>query len=893
MPRHLRLAVAPAALFVLAVGLAACGGSGGGGGGGEIPAGFLTADPRGFTNGGAGAPLGTAAPGADAAEAAVDVAREIEEADLYRVDGDLLYLLNAHRGLAVVDLDGMAVLGRLALGGFPHEMYVRDGRALALLSAFDGTASLVDVSVADPSAPSETARLPLGGSYRASRLVGSVLYVVTDGEVRSFAVGASVAPVDVDALPHSASFVHATDALLAVAGWGSGLSTPVALVDVSDPAGSIDVRGALDLPGWLADEFKMHVAGTVLRVVTHDWASGGLSHLTTVDVSDLDLPTVMGTLDLARGEQLFATRFSDDAAFIVTFEQVDPLWVVDLRDPHSPSVTGSLVVDGWSTHLVPTGDGRLVAIGVDPADGWRTIASLFDVSDPANPALRDRADLGTGWSSAFGDPKGLGVFPGDGLVFVPFSGETDQLVVLDLGATTLDVRGGVGMEGVVLRGFPHPLGLVGISTEEVVLVDPATLGELGRATIAENAVDACRLPDGTLLPLVARRDAGRLGDLVLPLVPERLHPYGFRVAVTGWDGAGRAAYVVDYSGPAPVVSARFDLGGSWFVLGDPSWGVARPEGGALWWGGGFGASDAVLTDDGHLVVHGVPGLSWSGGPMPLGLGEGAPAGDPSSGDGFIVIDVANSELEAPIEVEGGGVTGFVADGDDLVYTVGSSGGADDEGRPLVVHSLVRVDLATRAESEPRSVPGYVVSAEGDLLFAAQETWTEGWSWECAIVAFDFAPAGEVQVADTLVLPEMAYDLRAAGATLWFTRTTYAFDPGDPALPGGGGGGVAWAEPGMDFLPTTSIGTIRLGADLSFGPSVEDDAHFLTLLLPEDGSALLVRDGVTVERWDVSGLGASLLWSSDVGVYPYAARPDPASAGSYLLVLGYAGVTTVP
>jgi hypothetical protein len=856
------------------------------------------------TAGGAGAAVEP--PGASAADAGGDVRREIEEADLVRASGDTLFLLNAYRGLAVVDLAQPRVVGRLALGGFPHEMYVRGARALALVSANDGTAALLDVSLADLAAPSQAARFPLVGMYRASRLVGNVLYVVTDVEVASFAVGASVAAVDTEALPSPGAFVAASDALLAVAGWDDGTSTPITLVDIADPLGTLVERGTIALPGWIADEHKLDLYGTVLRVVTHDMVDGGLSRCMTVDVTNPDLPLRLATLPLARGEQLFATRFDGPRAYVVTFERVDPLWVLDLSNPAAPVVAGELVVPGWSTQLVPTGDGRLVALGIDPADGWHAIASLFDVHDPKAPTLADRVDFGWGWSTAFDDTKALGVYPADGLVLVPFSGEDDRLAVLTLGASTLDLRGNIPMGGPALRGFPHARGLVAVSSEEVAIVDPATLADRARVTIAENVVDMVRVPGGAVLPLVAKRASGRLGTVVLPFVPERAFPYGDRVAVIGWDATGRAAYVVDLAPATPTLSPRFDLGGAWFLLCDGRFGAAAPNG--MGFVGGASVADAVLTDDGHLVVRGLPGAGGGVMPPPLGgsgggtnggmgMGDGGVriplAGASGATDGFVVIDVAAGALDAPITVARGYVSGFVADdGGDLVYTVGGGATEDAMGRPRMRHDLVRVDLATRATTTAVNVPGYVLSAAGDLVYTAEERWGAGWDWACAVVALAVTDT-TATVLDRATLPEGAYDFRAAGATLVYTRTTGIPTGSGGGAPGNDGPSIAWGEPGgIPWMPTTEIRTLRLAADLVDGPSLPTSDAFLTVLLVEDGALLVVENGTTLVRYDVAGLAAATSWTVALDAWPMAVRPDGAP-GAYLVALGYAGYVGVP
>jgi len=857
-------------LFLLCscVTLAACGGGGGGSGG--IGGEFLTADSRGMFGGGgpgAGAPVASDGSADQAAGALERLAREIEEADLLRVEGDLVYVLNPHRGLVVADLGRVALRGRLPFVGFPREMYVRGARGLVLLNRAEGGGELLDVDLSDPDAPRLVARLPFAGWLDASRLVGDVLYVVSGGAVFSFRVAAGVAAADAEDLPFAGGFVHATDRFLAVAG-GRGFDTTVALVDISDPSGAIALRGSLELSGYVADEFKLHFGAGTLRVVTHDWTDGGLSRLFTVDVSDLSNPRVLGTLRLARGEQLFATRFTDEEAYLVTFERIDPLWVVDLRDPSNPRVAGELQVPGWSTHIVPVGR-KLVALGVDPADGWKVIVSLFDVADPAAPRLLDREEFGRGWSSAFEDVKAFGVFPDVGLVLVPFSGDTNGLAVVDLGASTLALRGLVETSGGVQRGFPHARGICAVTPEEIVLVDPVTLAKRGAITIAELVVDAARLPDGRLLSLVLRGDGARLGSVSLPLFPDGLHVHGARAAVTGWTDSRRAAYVVDFASDPPAVSSRIDLGG---VL-DPGFG---PPGAAvsdrLWMPVAYNA-ESLLTPGGKLVVRTVPPPDAPG----VTIGSGGRA------DGYAVVDLPAAALHAWIHVRGGFVSGAALDGETLAFTYARFAGYDEHHRPLARHELFRVDLAAKSASQGVNVPGWLVQARGALAFTVEEVWRGDWAIDAFVVA-SRVEDGASERLSSLPLPMGAYDFRAAGATFYFTEGGGYF-VGQPLV--AGAMGAPWFE-----VPATKIRTLKLGASIAAGPAIEVPDSFATLLLPEDGSALVVRDGVVVERYEVSGPSARRDWSAELGAWPLRARADT-TFGRYLVALGYAGVAELP
>jgi hypothetical protein len=874
-PEIMRKFLMLAAISLLAAGCG--GGSDGSGNSGE--ASFLTADVSGVSAGlnpGTGIPApppGSADFGAAADNARSEIAQAIEEADLYRVSGDLLYLLSAYRGLTIVDLAQLELLGQLALPGVPLEMYLRGGRAFVLLADVQGATQLLEVGVSDPAQPGIVRTETMGGAYRTSRLIGDVLYAVTDAEIRSFRVDAApFTSGSSQPLAAVAGFAHASSDFIFIAGGqadaGNAESgTSITLVDISDPAGAIDLRGTLELPGYVSDDQKINFGGGVLRVVTHDWSDSGLSRLFTIDVTNPDAPAVLGSLELARGEQLFATQFTEDRAYLVTFEQVDPLWVIDLSDPAQPSIAGELVVPGYSTQMVADGT-QLVTIGLDPDLGWQASVSLFDVSNPAAPALVDREPIGDSSSSALWERKAFGVYPN--LVLAP---RWDGLAVIDRTADALSLRGVVEVAGGALRGFPHGTGIAAVGSEEVVMAaDSPALEVSGRVTIAENVVDVGRLADGTLLRLVQAGNDARLNGAEVALWAEGLYAYGDSAAIVGWDDAGRAAYVVSFDQDPPAVSARLDLDSAALPgRGGIKDGAAAPDfvgGGAALIMPAFAGPQTVLTSSGKLAIRGLPGGD------PHALGDGDPT------DGVLVLDIPAAALAKGIAVRDAAITGLVADGTVLAFTMATFAGQDDLDRPLLQHDYVRIDLDSGNTTEPLPVPGYVVAAAGADLFTIEERWGDDWSVSSKVVA---ARVGStVEVLDTLALPEGAYDLRAAGATLYFST---------------GGGGFVYALDGISrpisWLPESHIGTVRLGPVLALGAEISGTDAFRTLLLPEDGSALVSRDGLIVEHWDLAGSAAELSWDATLASYPLRAHADAANPGRYVLALGYAGDVSLP
>lgn len=131
----------------------------------------------------------------------------------------------------------------------------------------------------------------------------------------------------------------------------------------------------------------------------------------------------VGRLDgLGRGERIFAVRFVGPTGYVVTFRQVDPLYVLDLRDPSSPRTAGQLKIAGYSAYLHPAGNGLLIGVGQDATAEGRTTGtqvSLFDVRDPADPRRLSLYKVESGSSEVEFDPHAFLYRPDTGLTVLP------------------------------------------------------------------------------------------------------------------------------------------------------------------------------------------------------------------------------------------------------------------------------------------------------------------------------------------------------------------------------------------------------------------------------------------------------------------------------------------
>ncbi len=255
----------------------------------------------------------------------------------------------------------------------------------------------------------------------------------------------------------------------------------IEVIDISSPDGRLAQRGQVTLAGQVPDKFKIHLTGDVLTVVSAvprnwsgDWNARENLPRTMVEsfsLADPEAPETLGSLELGVGESLFATRFSGDRLYVVTFLTIDPLYVVDLSDPGNPTLLGELEIPGFSTYIEPLGD-RLVSIGRLDS---RTAVSLFDVSDPAAPALISQLPLGEGYnhSEANWDEKAFGVFPEDGLILVPYSGYdsatgwASRIQLIDLH------RDGLAKRGIVNQGFAARR--TAIVDDRILAVSPSDL----------------------------------------------------------------------------------------------------------------------------------------------------------------------------------------------------------------------------------------------------------------------------------------------------------------------------------------------------------------------------------------------------------------------------------
>lgn len=343
-------------------------------------------------------------------------ARLVEETDLYRLEGDRLYYLNQYRGLMVFDVsnvDAPKLLGRSAIYGSPIEMIVRKGVASVVVADWYGTmddgtpfhGSIVrGIDATDPANMKVLGEAKLGGWVRDTRVVGDVLYAVTEKypydngwwgleagtasagvatstnnsvQVNVTSVnfaGGQVSQIDSYDVPGYGGVFNVTPNAILLAsevltnvdknnGYGQGTGTSqLVYLDISDPNGAIVERGSVVVKGsvqsWGADNGRWNL----------DFADGKTAH-------------AVGR------NNLYSGNGADNTLSIST---------ADFSNPDKPVVTGSLdePMPGWDAavrfdgtrlYLTPTNWGCTSDINGKASGSVQTPLDVYDLSDMAKP----------------------------------------------------------------------------------------------------------------------------------------------------------------------------------------------------------------------------------------------------------------------------------------------------------------------------------------------------------------------------------------------------------------------------------------------------------------------------------------------------------------------------
>ena len=438
----------------------------------------------------------------------------VSEGDIVKTDGQYIYIMSpSGNSLRIVRADGsrLDVVSTIKYGGTQgSEFYLIGGDRLAIvgseyvpitmlpalyedaeiLSSQDNTApyrndlsshdftNLLIYDITDRADPIETRRISMDGYSVSTRVIGNVVYLVTNkymwGIAYDQAGSQSILPYCLDAIDsngykpftydriyyipdtedssymmigavdvyrddlfepyaylgagsnlymsQNAMYVTKSRYGQSINGTGQRWSAWREMTDImrfSVNGTSISYTGMGTVDGTPINQYSMDEYDGYFRIATTDWEKG--TYVTVLDASGMQ--AVGRTEPMAPGEIMRSARFMGDTGYVVTFQNMDPLFTIDLSDPYNPAIMGELKIPGFSQYLHPIGDGLMLGIGRDTQEiysrdtfgneiviGFRDVGmkvSLFDVSDPFDPKEIDVLPLGEGWAEVCDNPRAL------------------------------------------------------------------------------------------------------------------------------------------------------------------------------------------------------------------------------------------------------------------------------------------------------------------------------------------------------------------------------------------------------------------------------------------------------------------------------------------------------
>ena len=192
------------------------------------------------------------------------------------------------------------------------------------------------------------------------------------------------------------------------------------------------------VPGRLLNQFSMDESGDRFRVATTTeiyTQYEGTIRSNAVYVLDEQLNRVGELEEIAPEESIFSARFMGDRLYLVTFQQIDPFFVIDLSSD-TPRILGELKIPGFSNYLHPYDKEHVIGIGRDTKEmengrvqqlGIKI--ALFNVADVNNPRVADETIIGdrSTQSEALYNHKSFFFDKTSGTLSIPISGDIESL----------------------------------------------------------------------------------------------------------------------------------------------------------------------------------------------------------------------------------------------------------------------------------------------------------------------------------------------------------------------------------------------------------------------------------------------------------------------------------
>lgn len=197
------------------------------------------------------------------------------------------------------------------------------------------------------------------------------------------------------------------------------LYTEIYKFDIEDD-GTIEYKNKNNVDGQAINQYSLDENNGHLRIATYEFNKGA-----KITIFDDDMKEIGHSDRFGENEKMYSTRFMGNKAYVVTYQTIDPLFVIDLSDEKNPKVLGELNIPGYSMYLHPYDENHIIGIGMETKETVNkdsngrvrsTMArivgmkmALFDVSDVRNPKQMSQVVIGDSrtTSAILTNPKAL------------------------------------------------------------------------------------------------------------------------------------------------------------------------------------------------------------------------------------------------------------------------------------------------------------------------------------------------------------------------------------------------------------------------------------------------------------------------------------------------------
>jgi len=139
---------------------------------------------------------------------------------------------------------------------------------------------------------------------------------------------------------------------------------------------SLKYQDSTIVPGSPLTQYSMDEYKWDFRILTsiNTWGRER-NQYTDLYILDENLELKWSLTNLGEWENFKSSRYIWDKLFLVTFKQIDPLFVIDVSDSTNPEVLWELKIPGYSTYLHPYDENHLIGLGYDTKENkwWGTI----------------------------------------------------------------------------------------------------------------------------------------------------------------------------------------------------------------------------------------------------------------------------------------------------------------------------------------------------------------------------------------------------------------------------------------------------------------------------------------------------------------------------------------